>query len=131
MKEQSGWAWNSITRLPNVSVGVMNDYVEVSFELFLNISTRLIFSQAHPKSKIYFMKAFPMYDDIADLLGDARATGFASNDGRNKQAASQAIPRSSKAPASTAASFAIDPVLEEISLEMLSNRGVDSEEVVH
>jgi hypothetical protein len=39
MKEQSGWAWNSITRLPNVSVGVMNDYVEVSFELFLNIST--------------------------------------------------------------------------------------------
>jgi hypothetical protein len=30
MKEQSGWAWNAVTLLPNVSVDVMNDYVGVS-----------------------------------------------------------------------------------------------------
>ena len=72
MKEQSGWAWNSVTRLPNVDVAIMNDYVEVSPNLFLNMSTHLTFLQAHPKSKQYFTKAFPMYDDIADLLGNAR-----------------------------------------------------------
>ena len=30
MKEQSGWAWNAITMLPNVPVDVMNDYTGVS-----------------------------------------------------------------------------------------------------
>jgi hypothetical protein len=62
MKEQSGWAWNPITRLPNVDVEVMNDYIEVSDMLFLNLFRHLIFSQAHPKSKQYFTKPFPMYN---------------------------------------------------------------------
>jgi hypothetical protein len=35
MKEQSGWAWNAITLLPNVSVDLMNDYVRVSDNYFL------------------------------------------------------------------------------------------------
>jgi hypothetical protein len=122
MKEQSRWAWNSVTRLPNVAVSIMNDYIEVSSKLFLNMSTCLMFLQAHPKSKIYFTKAFPKYNDIADLLGDTHTTRFALNDGRNKLEASQAIPGSSQAPlltlASTTASFAIDLVLEEILLEM-------------
>jgi hypothetical protein len=127
MKEQSGWAWNPITRLPNVDVEVMNDYIEVSDMLFLNLFRRLIFSQAHPKSKQYFTKPFPMYDDISDLLGDTRATGFASSDGRQNAKASQAP---SLSPAPTPSSFAIDPELEAISLEMQSTQGVDSEGAV-
>jgi hypothetical protein len=94
----------------------------------------LIFLQAHPKSKQYFTKPFPMFDDLADLLGDTRATGFASNDRRQNLKASQAIPGSSQipslAPASTLASFAIDVELEAISLEMQSTQGVNSEEAV-
>jgi hypothetical protein len=75
-----------------------------------------------------------MYDDIADLLGDARATGFAASDGRKKPEASLPIQGSSQtaalAQASTAAFFAIDPVLEAISLEMESTQVVDSDEAV-
>jgi len=75
-----------------------------------------------------------MYEDIVYLLGDARASGTVSNDRRKKPGASQAIPESSNAPAltqtPTAASFAIDPVLQAVSSEMLSNQGVYSEEAV-
>jgi hypothetical protein len=89
--------------------------------------------QAHPKSKQYFSKAFPMYDDIADLLGDARASGYLSHDRRKKAKASKAIPESSQAPLPTqpsSASFAIDPELEAISLEMRSTQRIDDEEAV-
>jgi hypothetical protein len=134
MKEQSGWAWNAVTRLPNVDAEVMNDYIEVSGKLFSNMFRHLIFLQAHPKSKQYFTKPFPMFDDISDLLGDTRATGFALSDGRQNAKASQAIPGSSQAPSltptSTLASFAIDPELEAISLEMQSTQGIDGEEAV-
>jgi hypothetical protein len=50
--------------------------------------THLTFLQAHLKSKQYFTKAFPIYDNIADLLGDMHATRFALSDGQNKQEAS-------------------------------------------
>jgi hypothetical protein len=99
MKEQSGWAWNTVTMLPKVSVQVMKDYVKVSNNLLLHMFIPLILLQAHPKSKQYFTKPFPMYDDIADLLGDVHATGFAANDRRQKPEASLLIQESSQTPA--------------------------------
>jgi hypothetical protein len=75
-----------------------------------------------------------MYDDIVDLLDDACASGFASNNRQKKPEASQAILEFSGAPpltqTSTAASFVIDPVLEAISSEMLPTQGINSEQVV-
>jgi len=67
--------------LPNIPVDVMNDYVEVSDNLFPSIFRHLIWLQAHPKSKQYFIKAFLMYNDIADLLGNVHTSGFVSNNG--------------------------------------------------
>jgi hypothetical protein len=128
MKEQSGWAWNPITRLPNVDIEVMNDYIEVSNMLFLNLFRHLIFSQAHPKSKQYFTKPFPMYDNILDLLGDTHATSFASSDGQQNTKAFQAP---SLTPAPTLSLFAIDPELEAISLEMQLTQGINSKGAVH
>jgi len=120
--------------LPNIPVDVMNDYVEVSDNLFPSIFRHLIWLQAHPKSKQYFIKAFLMYNDIADLLGNVHTSGFVSNNGWKKPGTSQANLEPSQAPplmqASTATSFAIDPLLEAISLEMQSTQGVNSEEVV-
>ena len=134
MKEQSEWEWSEVTLLPNIPVKVMDEYIEVSNNLFPCISRHLILLQAHPKLKQYFIKAFPMYKDIVSLLGDTRTSGFASNDGRKKSAMSQATPGPSQAPLlkqpSTMASFVINPVLEVISLEMLSTQGVDSEGAV-
>src|SRR6267142_293031 len=134
MREQSGWEWSTITMLPNIPVDVMNNYIEVSDNLFPSIFRHLIWLQAHPKLKQYFTRAFPMYDDIADLLGDVCASRFVSNDGRKKPGTSQANPEPSQAPpltqASAATSFVIDPLLEVILLEMQSTQGVDSEEAV-
>jgi len=81
MREQSEWEWSTITMLPNIPVDVMNDYIEVSNNLFPTIFRHLIWLQAHPKLKQYFTKTFPMYNDIVDLLDDACASGFVSNDG--------------------------------------------------
>jgi hypothetical protein len=135
MKEQSGWAWNTITMLPKVSVQVMKDYVEVSNNLLPNMFIPLILLQAYPKSKQYFTKPFPIYDDIADLLGNTHTTSFATNNRRQKPEASLPIQESSQTPAltqaSTTASIAINLVLEAISLEMQLTQAVDSNEAVH
>ena len=59
--------------------------------------------QQYPKSKIFFSKPFPLYDSIADLLGDLRASESVLLDVRRSPEPSFITP-----------SFVIDPVLEEI-----------------
>lgn len=122
IKEQSGWEWSQVTLVPNIPAKVMNKYIQVSDILFPYIFRHPILLQVHPKSKPYFIKVFPMYDDIVDVLGDACASGFVSSDGRKKPAMSQVTlgPSQALSPMqpSAASSFAIDPVLEAISLEM-------------
>ena len=75
-----------------------------------------------------------MYEDLVYLLGDARARGVLSHNRQKKLAPPQAIPESSGVPpltqTSSAASFAIDPVLVAISSEMISTQGMDSENAV-
>jgi hypothetical protein len=76
-----------------------------------------------------------MYEDLVYLLGDARASGVVSHDRQKKPAPPQAIPELSGVPplaqTSSAASFAIDPVLVAILSEMISTQGMNSENVVH
>jgi hypothetical protein len=75
-----------------------------------------------------------MYDNIAELLGDGRASGHVSHDRRKKPDASQTNLESSWAAsliqASATPSIAIDPVLEAVSLEMKATQGINTKEGV-
>jgi hypothetical protein len=59
----------------------MDEYIEVSDNLFPCIFRHLILLQAYPKLKQYFVKAFLIYKDIVSLLGNACTSRFALNDG--------------------------------------------------
>jgi hypothetical protein len=76
-----------------------------------------------------------MYEDLIYLLGDAHVSRVSLNNRQKKPAPPQAIPESSGVPpltqTSSPASFAIDPVLVAISLEMILTQGINSENVVH
>ena len=69
--------------------------------------------QQYPESEIFFSKPFPLYDSITNLLGNLHTSGSVSLDAWRSLEPSFITP-----------SFAIDPVLEEISHQtMTEDRG--------
>ncbi|KAH9988184.1 hypothetical protein BJV77DRAFT_910226, partial [Russula vinacea] len=53
IRNQSGWGWDNTTNLPEVPQPVWDDYIV-----------------SHPGAKPYRKKPFPLFDDIADLVGE-------------------------------------------------------------
>ena len=81
MRGRSGWGWNHQTLLPNIPHDVWETYITVSllhFFIYLFKLSNAPSIQSHPKAKPYRTKPFPLFDDMAELVGLTRATGHGS-----------------------------------------------------
>jgi len=73
--EQSGWGWNNKKNLPKVSNETRDSYVKVSDILLSHMIMLHIYLQAHPKSKQWHTKPFPLYYKMAELVNRSHASG--------------------------------------------------------
>jgi len=73
--KQSGWGWNHKKNLPKVGDETWNNYVKVSNIPFSYMIMMRIYSQAHPKSKQWCTKPFPLYFEMAELVHGSHASG--------------------------------------------------------
>ena len=112
MKEQSGWGWSSSSLLPDVDEDAREKYIAVSISYLYFLRDLMISLQQYPESKMFFSKPFPLYEGIADLLGDSRAIGSVSYDPR---LSTEALQMDADTQNPSIPHIAIDPVLEEMS----------------
>ena len=77
LQEKSGLRWDSVNHLPETNIEVWDAYVKVSVHStqLLHIELQYLLLQGHPKAKPYRLKPFPLYDDIAKIVGSTCATG--------------------------------------------------------
>jgi len=73
--EQSGWGWNNKKNLPKVSDETWDSYVKVSNISLSHMITLCIYLQAHPKSKQWHTKPFPLYYEMAELVNRSHTSG--------------------------------------------------------
>ena len=81
MKEQSGWGWGPTSFLPEVDDYVWEKYIVVSICTSYVLSPlRLISLKQYLKSKNFFIKPFPHYKAISNLLGDSYVSRSVAQD---------------------------------------------------
>jgi hypothetical protein len=114
MCNQSGWGWDYEKNAPEVSDKVWDAYIKVrllyTMRLYLSLcSLQKVSNQtmAKPLRK----KGFPLFDDIAELVGATRATG------QNAFRAGQPTPAPSTQNTAASASTSYEPVIDPVLLE--------------
>ena len=113
MKEQSGWGWGPTSFLPEVDDYVWEKYIVVSICTSYVLSPlRLISLKQYLKSKNFFIKPFPHYKAISNLLGDSYVSRSVAQDMWQSPKPLQ-VETYIETP--TVPHFAIDLVLEEMS----------------
>jgi hypothetical protein len=70
----SGFGWDDERKIVMTSPEVWDRYLKVSLPSLL-FHVNLIPSQKHLKAKPWCRKAFPLYNDILDLIDGTRVTG--------------------------------------------------------
>jgi hypothetical protein len=79
LREQSGFGWDDARKMVTATADVWEKYLAVGL-CYMCISEHFLMpaycvTKAHPKAKPWRKKAFPLYDDMLELVEGIVATG--------------------------------------------------------
>ncbi|KAH9013586.1 hypothetical protein EDB84DRAFT_1568586 [Lactarius hengduanensis] len=110
LRKLSGFGWDPAKKCVTASLDVWTDYCK-----------------KHPKAGPFRKKGFPFFDEIGDLIDGTRATGeFAFRGGQSAGPSHTRHSSASPTPPPNNDSFAIDPVLLDVSRDLNSSRDRDN-----
>ena len=82
----SGFGWDDQRKMVTAEPDVWDRYLKVCMLIYLSTLLCLFCQQGHPKARPFRKKSFPLYDEIAVIIGETGAVGDLAFSSENTQA---------------------------------------------